>query len=420
LPCNSQPTNQTSYFIRKLPCETTHLPIECTKLNSIRLKGTSNPLHGMKKTTELLDFVLRSMVSGLAIAFLVVYLWPSLLSRSHQAEDPGVQDAQEGSATVAPLSYADAVNRAAPAVVSIYTSSLDPQPVTPEVQQELGDRYLYRMRRDMGSGVLVSEDGYVLTNQHVISGAQNIKIALWDGRLASAQVVGSDPETDLAVLKVNLNGLPTVPIALDPPPRVGDVVLAIGNALGLSHTVTMGIISATGRDNIGSPTADGFLQTDAAINAGNSGGALVNARGELIGISARNLGGIQGAQNIGFAIPMAIAQNVMQQIIDYGSVSRGWLGTQFSNLPSSTRYGDLHDKGGIHVRSVVSDSPAWNAGIREGDTITKLNGKAVSDIRAFNLLISATLPGTKVEIEVERGPEVFSTYAILIQQPPIP
>ncbi len=373
----------------------------------------------MKKTTELLDFVLRAIVSGLAIAFLVVYLWPSLLSRSQQAEEarnPIVQEETVG----APVSYADAVNRAAPAVVSIYTSSLDPQPVSPEVQHELGDRYLYRMRRDMGSGVLVSEDGYVLTNHHVISSAQNIKIALWDGRLASAQVVGSDPETDLAVLKVKLTGLPTVPIARDPPPRVGDVVLAIGNALGLSHTVTMGIISATGRDNIGSPTADGFLQTDAAINAGNSGGALVNARGELIGISARNLGSIQGAQNIGFAIPMGIAQNVMQQIIDYGSVRRGWLGVQFSNVPSSNRYGAERPQGGIHVRSVVHDSPAWNAGIREGDTILKLNGEPVDDIRVFNLAISSALPGTKVEMDVERESEVFSTYAILIQQPPMP
>ena len=374
----------------------------------------------MKKTTELLDFVLRAMVSGLAIAFLVVYLWPALLSRSPQPEEVGAPVAQEGSASTAPLSYADAVNRAAPAVVSIYTISLDPQSVSPEVQQKLGDRYLYRMRRDMGSGVLVSQDGYILTNHHVVRGAQNIKIALWDGRLASAQVVGSDPETDLAVLKVKLAGLPTVPIAQDPPPRVGDVVLAIGNSLGLSHTVTMGIISATGWDNIGSPSADGFLQTDAAINAGNSGGALVNARGELIGISARNLGSIQGAQNIGFAIPMAIAQNVMQQIIDYGSVSRGWLGVDFSNLPSSNRHGDLQAKGGIHASSVDHDSPAWNAGIREGDTVTKLNGEAVDDIRAFNLLISSTLPGTQVEIEVERGSEVFSTYAILIQQPPLP
>jgi serine peptidase DegS len=374
----------------------------------------------MKKTTELLDFLLRALVSGLALAFLVVYLWPSLLDHGQQAEQADITLAPENSAPVAPFSYADAVNRAAPAVVSIYTSSLDPQPVTPEIQQELGERYLYRMRRDMGSGVLVSEDGYVLTNHHVVSSAQNIKIALWDGRLANAQVVGSDPETDLAVLKIMLTNLPTVPIARDPPPQVGDVVLAIGNALGLSHTVTMGIISATGRDNIGSTSADGFLQTDAAINAGNSGGALVNARGELIGISARNLASIQGAQNIGFAIPMGIAQNVMQQIIDYGSVRRGWLGVQFSNVPSSSRSGGSRRGDGIHVRSVTRDGPAWNAGIQEGDTILKLNGVAVEDIGTFDLQISATMPGAKVDLEVERGSKVFATYATLIQQPPMP
>jgi S1-C subfamily serine protease len=302
-------------------------------------------------------------------------------------------------------------------VVSIYTVSLDPQPVTPEIQQELGERYLYRMRRDMGSGVLVSEDGYVLTNHHVVSSAQNIKIALWDGRLANAQVVGSDPETDLAVLKVKLTNLPTVPIARDPPPRVGDVVLAIGNALGLSHTSPWhhqrhGRIMWIPRRR--------FLQTDAAINAGNSGGALVNARGELIGISARNLGSIQGAQNIGFAIPMGIAQNVMQQIIDYGSVRRGWLGVQFSNVPSSSRSGSSQRGDGIHVRGVTRDGPAWIAGIREGDTILKLNGAPVDDIRAFELLISSTMPGVQVDLEVERDSKVFATYAILIQQPPMP
>lgn len=375
--------------------------------------------HRMKKTTELLDFLLRTLVSGLALAFLVVYLWPSLLNREQQPEQGDKAVAPANPVPAAPLSYADAVNRAAPAVVSIYTSSLDPQPVSPEIQEELGEHYLYRMRRDMGSGVLVSEDGYVLTNHHVVSSAQNIKIALWDGRLANAQVVGSDPETDLAVLKIKLTNLPTVPIAHDPSPRVGDVVLAIGNALGLSHTVTMGIISATGRDNIGSPTADGFLQTDAAINAGNSGGALVNARGELIGISARNLGSIQGAQNIGFAIPMGIAQNVMQQIIDYGSVRRGWLGAQFSNIPSSSRFDSSQRGDGIHVRAVTRDGPAWTAGIREGDTILKLNGVAVEDIRAFNLQISSTMPGVKVDLEVDRGAKVFATYAILIQQPPM-
>jgi serine peptidase DegS len=369
----------------------------------------------MKNTVELIGFVFRALVSGLAIAFIIVYLWPSLIDRKPPDDSVTSQAPQSPRLMV---SYADAVNLAAPAVVSIYTSSLEPQPVSSSAQKRLGTRYLYRMRRDMGSGVLVSEDGYILTNHHVINQAQSIKVSLWDGRLARAQVVGSDLETDLAVLKIKLNGLPTAPIAEGYVPRVGDVVLAIGNALGLSHTVTMGIISATGRDNIGSQTFAGFIQTDAAINSGNSGGALVNALGELIGISTRNIGSVQGAQNIGFAIPMEIAQGVMQQIIDYGSVRRGWLGAGFS-IPRTATTSRSEDQPGISVRSVTQGGPAWTAGIREGDEIFKLNGETVVDSQTFELAIASTQPGTQVELEVRRGAETFETYATLIQQPPI-
>lgn len=375
----------------------------------------------MKKTAELIGFILRALIAGLAIAFVVIYLRPALINRNATTETAnGNQANAQTPSPAAPVSYADAVNRAAPAVVSIYTSSLDPRPVPPQTQQLLGERYLYRLRRDMGSGVLVSEDGYILTNHHVINQAQNIKVALWDKRLAEAQVVGSDPETDLAVLKINLDGLPIAPIAGDIKPRVGDVVLAIGNALGLSHTVTMGIISATGRENIGSPIFEGFLQTDAAINAGNSGGALVNAQGELIGINTRNLGAIQGAQNIGFAIPIGIARGVMEQIIEYGSVRRGWLGAVFSDFPSPAQRRNNRDGGGISVRDVTRGGPAWNAGVREGDMIISLNGIEIEDRQAFMLSISSTPPGTRVEMEVQRGSETFQTYATLIQQPPMP
>jgi len=374
----------------------------------------------MQKAAELIGFVFRALVAGLAIAFVVVYLWPSLdESGSAFPPDQGNTIVPAPSDSTSPYSYADAVNRAAPAVVSIYTSSLDRQSVSPERQQATRSRYLYRMRRDMGSGVLVSEDGYILTNHHVINQAQNINIALWDGRLAGAQVVGSDPETDLAVLKVDLTGLPTAPIANEPAPRVGDVVLAIGNALGLSHTVTMGIVSATGRDHLGSAVYEGFIQTDAAINAGNSGGALVNARGELIGINTRNFSGIQGAQNIGFAIPMRLARGVMEQIIEYGSVRRGSLGAQFGDPPSTTLPDGSLVSEGVYVREVSRGGPAWDAGIREGDTILSLDGENLEDSQAFNFKISSTPPGTKVEMLVRRRSETFQTYATLIQQPPM-
>lgn len=374
----------------------------------------------MNKFTQIAGFLFRALVAGLAAAFVVLYFWPQV----NKPVTPSATDQPANSRTEAvyqngPFSYADAVDLAAPAVVSIYTTSLDPQPVDAETRQMLGQRMLYRMRRDMGSGVIVSTDGYILTNHHVVSSAQNIKVGLWDQRIAQAQVVGSDPQTDLAVLKINLAGLPTIPFRDTQPVRVGDVVLAIGNALGLSHTVTMGIVSATGRNTLDTFAFEGFIQTDAAINAGNSGGALINARGELIGINTRHLGGVTGAQNIGFAIPITTAQEVMKQIIDYGSVRRGWLGAWLSDLAPGSGINDDNSPTGLVVQKVFREGPAWQAGIRQGDVIISLNGEPVRENLAFELKISSFLPGTKVELEVSRGGQTFQTYATLIQQPPM-
>ncbi|MDZ4731475.1 MAG: trypsin-like peptidase domain-containing protein [Xanthomonadales bacterium] len=373
----------------------------------------------MKKVSQIVVFLFKTLVAGLAMAFVVLYFWPQFV----HPEDTGsstipATEAKGTALPTGPFSYADAVDLAAPAVVSIYTTSLDPQPVDAETQERLGNRMLYRMRRDMGSGVLVSEDGYILTNHHVISGAQNIQIGLWDGRIASAQVVGSDPQTDLAVLKTNQNGLPIIPFKDEVPVRVGDVVLAIGNALGLSHTVTMGIVSATERNTLDSFAFEGFIQTDAAINAGNSGGALINARGDLIGINTRHLGGSTGAQNIGFAIPMATAREVMKQIIDYGSVRRGWLGAWVGNLSPDNLADANPQLTGLAVRKVFRDGPAWQAGIRQGDEIIRLNGDTKLEALPFELKIAGLLPGTRVELEVNRNGQRFETYATLIQQPP--
>jgi len=279
---------------------------------------------------------------------------------------------------------------------------------------------MYRLRQDMGSGVLLSEDGYILTNHHVINAVQGIKVALWDGRIAPAQVVGSDPETDLAVLKVDLKGLPVAPVSDDTEVRVGDVVLAIGNALGLSHTVTMGIVSATGRNMLNSELYDDFIQTDAAINTGNSGGALINANGDLIGINTRKLGAATGAQNIGFAIPITLAKSVMQEIIEYGTVRRGWVGATFTDLRPMAQPDGTSARIGIGVQEVYRGGPAWNAGIRQGDIILSLDGEAVDDTNEFLLEIAQREPGSEVELEIFRKPETFSTYATLIQQPPLP
>jgi serine peptidase DegS len=368
------------------------------------------------KAINLIGFVLRAAVGGLAIAFVVIYLWPSLASRM---DNPMGPDSPPTGASVAPFSYAEAVNRAAPAVVSIYTRTVTGALETP-LASNGGPRVLYRLRRDMGSGVILSEDGYIITNHHVVYGVQDIKIALWDGRIASAEVVGSDPETDVAVLKVNLRGLPVAPIAENTDVRVGDVVLAIGNALGLSHTVTMGIVSATGRIRKNAELYDDFIQTDAAINIGNSGGALVNAKGDLIAINTLKLGTSTGAQNIGFAIPITLAKDVMQEIIEYGTVRRGWIGATFTDLRPMAQPDGSSARIGIGVGEVYRGGPAWNAGIRQGDIILKLDGEPVEDTNQFLLDIAERDPGSDVALEVFRKPETFSTYATLIQQPPLP
>jgi serine peptidase DegS len=368
----------------------------------------------MAKATELLIFLSRWAVAGLAIAFVIVYLWPAVTTQR-----PEVPAEPAAVTPPAPASYADAVDRAAPAVVSIYTRSLTTQPVSPEVQSRLGARFLYTLIQDQGSGVLLSDDGYILTNHHVVNEVQNIRIALWDGRIAEARLVGSDPATDLAVLKVDLYDLPVAPLGENPEVRVGDVVLAIGNALGLSHTVTLGIVSATGRNDLQSLIYEDFIQTDAAINAGNSGGALINARGELVGINTRNLDAVEGAQNIGFAIPIALARNVMQQIIEYGSVQRGWLGATYSDLRPAPLPDGSAIRRGISVREVARGGPAWQAGIRQGDVILSLDGEMVADASQFALAISQRAPGSEVVLDVMRRDEMFQTHATLIQQPPL-
>jgi serine peptidase DegS len=372
------------------------------------------PTPNRKSTVQsLLGFLLRSVIAGLALAFVILYLWPNISARFTTQPEAVIEHPST------PVSYADAVDRTAPSVVSIYTRTVELQQVSPRLQKILGSSYVSRSRQDMGSGVLVSEDGYILTNNHVISQVQNISVGLWDGRFASAQVVGSDPETDLAVLKIDLSGLPAAPLAEDTNVRVGDVVLAIGNAFGLSHTVTMGIISATGRNDLRSVLYEDFIQTDAAINAGNSGGALINYRGEVIGINTRNIGQMQGAQNIGFAIPIAMAKDVMQQIVDNGSVRRGSVGALFSDLPLTLQTDGSSVRRGIQVRDVTPNGPAWSAGIRPGDILLSIDGVEVDDARALLLMISQRQPGGRVEFKVQRDSEIFETYATLIQQPPL-
>ena len=294
----------------------------------------------MQNARVLANFLLRAAVVGLAIAFLVVWWKPALLGVS---ESPAAMRATPlpPASAVRPVvvmqSFADSVARAAPAVVNIYTARVvtERRQAAP-LDQLLGDywpSYRQHVERSLGSGVIVDSKGTIVTNQHVIAGADSIRVQLADGRIAEAAVVGQDPDTDLAILRLSIGNLPVMPMGRSDTLRVGDIVLAIGNPYGLSQTVTQGIVSATGRGQLGLATFENFIQTDAAINLGNSGGALIDARGDLVGINTavlnRSYGGPEG---IGFAIPVNLVRGVMEQVLAHGHVVRGWLGFEPQDL----------------------------------------------------------------------------------------
>ncbi len=317
-------------------------------------------------------------------------------------------------ATMPTMSYADVVSKAAPAVVTIHSQMRVRQPQQfpfgndPFFQEFFGDRVPppapERRREGLGSGVIVSQDGYILTNHHVIDGADRIKVDLNDNRTLEAKVIGTDPPSDLAVLKVEASGLPVLGLGDSDRTRVGDVVLAIGNPLGVGQTVTMGIISAKGRQTgLSNGAFEDFLQTDAPINQGNSGGALVSTNIELIGINSQILSPSGGSIGLGFAVPSNMARTVMEQLIRTGRVRRGQLGITVLKIPSeeASKLG-VTEGAGVVVYQVQPGSAADRAGLRRGDIITALNGTAVDDPNAFRNIIAGSAPGTEVTLTVKR------------------
>ena len=312
------------------------------------------------------------------------------------------------------MSYADVVSKAAPAVVTIHSQMRVRQPQQypfgndPFFREFFGDRIPQqapeRRQEGLGSGVIVGQDGYVLTNHHVIDGADRIKVDLNDNRTLEAKVVGSDPPSDLAVLKIEASGLPVLALGDSDRTRVGDVVLAIGNPLGVGQTVTMGIISAKGRQTgLSNGSFEDFLQTDAPINQGNSGGALVSTNNELIGINSQILSPSGGSIGLGFAIPSNMARRVMEQLINTGKVRRGQLGITVLKIPSeeASKLG-VEQGPGVVVYQVQPGSAADRAGLRRGDIITALNGTAVNDQNSFRNVIAGTAPGSEVTLTVKR------------------
>ena len=351
----------------------------------------------------------------LAVLFVVSTLRPELLPWQHKGAMVTIKEAvsdRTSQEAQKPGSFSDAAQKAMPSVVNVFTSkevkiSSHPLMEDPLFRRFFGDRSeppQSRRASSLGSGVIVSPEGYVLTNHHVIEAADEIEIALADGRKVKASVIGSDPETDLAVVRVDMESLPTMTFGHSDNARVGDIVLAIGNPFGVGQTVTMGIISALGRTHLGINTFENFIQTDAAINPGNSGGALVDASGNLIGINTAIVSRTGGSLGIGFAITASVAKQVMEQIIQTGGVTRGWIGVEVQDLtPELAESFKRPNTRGALIAGVLKGGPADRAGVKPGDIIVEVEGSPVADSSDMLNLIAALLPGEAATIKVERN-----------------
>lgn len=329
----------------------------------------------------------------------------------------------------APLGYSDAVVKAVPAVVSIKTIIWADNDTSSDTDEGIIQRFLskdspHRPKKpaetSSGSGVIINNKGYILTNYHVIANRDALYVRLNDNRTARAKLIGSDPETDLAVLKIELKNLPTLNFADIRKLRVGDIVLAIGYPFAIGQSVTQGIISATGRTSVSQNTYENFIQTDAAVNPGNSGGALINTKGEIVGINSNIYSSTGNYQGISFSIPIDLAQQVASQIIENGYVVRGWLGVEGQELTQPVLDSvDLERVRGILITDVDKDGPGDLAGIKNGDIITRINQKSITGTNDILNLIAAGKPGDEFLIEGLRQRQSFTAKAILGQRPQI-
>jgi serine protease DegQ len=362
----------------------------------------------------------------IALWFVVATLKPDWLSfrpvatTSAQAGSSTVTVAQAAAPPLGSLdlakagsgSYSDAAKKAMPAVVNIFTAKEVKSQKHPFLNdplfrhffgRELNQQQQSRRASSLGSGVIVSPEGYVLTNHHVIESADEIEVLLSDGRRSTAKVVGSDPETDLAVVKVDLKGLPSIVFGRPENAKVGDVVLAIGNPFGVGQTVTMGIVSALGRSHLGINTFENFIQTDAAINPGNSGGALVDSQGNLLGVNTAIYSRSGGSLGIGFAIPSNMAKSIMEQIIATGGVTRGWIGVEIQEItPDLAESFKLPKNQGAIIAGVMKGGPADKGGIKPGDVLLEIDGKPVTDSSAMLNVIAQLAPGSAAQMKVLR------------------
>ncbi len=366
--------------------------------------------------TRLFD----ATIFGLAAAFILLMIFaPDRLIKKGSAPEssqPLIEHVTHSPNTyqdLSNISFSPAIEQASPAVVNVYTTKivqrrLSPLFRDPFLQRFFGtqERYQQQRQSSLGSGVIVNKQGYVLTNYHVIADADEILVALGDGRSDSAKIIGIDRETDLAILKINLPALPNIAFGDSDNLHVGDITLAIGNPFGVGQTVTMGIVSALGRHHLGINTYENFIQTDAAINPGNSGGALINTRGELVGISTAIISKSGGSQGIGLAIPSNIAANILTQIITYGQVLRGWLGIEVQDItPALAESFNLNSLEGALIAGVQRNSPAREMGLLPGDIIHAINNKTVKLGNDALNLIAQTPPNTTIKLDILRDGE---------------
>jgi serine protease DegQ len=365
----------------------------------------------------------------LAALFVVTTLRPDLLSR---ARDPAGQVVllQETSTTVTTpkvASFSDAAKKAMPSVVGIYTSKelrqrspLADDPILRRYFPDLAERLPRQRATGLGSGVIVSAEGYVLTNNHVIDGADDIQLVFADGRRTIAKVRGTDPESDLAVLKAEGENFPAITFGALERVQVGDFVLAIGNPFGFGNTVTFGIVSALGRNHLGINRFEDFIQTDAAINPGNSGGALVDTAGNLIGINSTIFSQSGGSLGIGFAIPVSLARSVLEQIIRDGAVTRGWLGLEPQEVTAEIAKAlALESAGGVLIRGIVRNGPAEHAGIQVRDVVLEIDGKPTRDTLTLLARIAELAPGSTVSVKVWRERKLQAIDVVVGRRPPV-
>ena len=367
-----------------------------------------------------LTFVVGSVVGGLALAFVIVAVRPDLIRRGAAPVLPIMPPVTPSVPGPARVTYSDAVQRAAPSVVNIYTERLVRERVAPSLGELFGEslpRYRERTERSLGSGVIVDESGHIVTNHHVIANADSIRVQLEDGRVADAHIVGRDPDTDLAVLQINLSPLPVATFGRSDQLRVGDVVLAIGNPIGLTHTVTHGIVSATSRQQLGIAPLEDFIQTDAPINFGNSGGALVDSSGALIGINTAIVAKNLGVEGIGFAIPVNMVRGVMSDIIAHGRVIRGWIGIVPEDI-TEEQAGQLGlAQAGVLIANLYVSSPAQQAGLEPGDLLLAIGNIPLHSAQDALTRIANEKPGAVLAIKVLRGKRTLETKAHVSERP---